>query len=153
MDSLRFHRKHPGRVALLRLRDAGVWILYPWLLTELALPMQPDEMALQPLILRVLVSPGSWGSGFWRTHRHEVSSAGKRTPSVWICSGHGVVDLDIVSGKTLKFEPPFSICHDRMAVAITGCCDESLLRRIFVSMIFFVEEPLNPLMQLSSDRD
>lgn len=35
---------------------------------------------------------------------------------------------------------------------MTGCCDDSLLRRIFVSVIFFVEEPLNPL-QLSSDRD
>ena len=65
MESLRFHRKHPGRLALLRLRDAGVWILYPWLLTELALPMQPDEMALQPLILRVLVYLPCWvlGSG------------------------------------------------------------------------------------------
>ncbi len=65
MDSLRFHHKHPGRVALLRLRDAGVWILYPWLLTELALPMQPDEMALQPLILRVLVYLPCWVLGLW----------------------------------------------------------------------------------------
>jgi hypothetical protein len=63
MESLRFHRKHPGRLALLRLRDAGVWILYPWLLTELALPMQPDEMALQPLILRVLVYLPCWVFG------------------------------------------------------------------------------------------
>ena len=63
MDSLRFYRKHPGRVALLRLRD-GVWILYPWLLTELALPILTDEMALQPLILRSLYI-SCWVLGLW----------------------------------------------------------------------------------------
>ena len=65
MDSVLLQRKHPGRFALLRLRDAGVWILYPWLLTELALPLQPDDMALQPLILRVLVYLPCWFLGLW----------------------------------------------------------------------------------------
>ena len=65
MESLRFHRNHPGRFALLRLRDAGVWILYPWLLTELALPLQPDDVAMQALILRVLVYLPCWMLGLW----------------------------------------------------------------------------------------
>ena len=58
-------RQHPGRVALLRLRDSGVWFVYPWLLMELALPLHPEETALQPLILRVLVYFPCWGSGLW----------------------------------------------------------------------------------------
>lgn len=69
MDSVLLQRKHPGRLALLRLRDAGMWILYPWLLTELALPLQPDAMALQPLIFRVLVYVPCWVLGLWLCSR------------------------------------------------------------------------------------
>ena len=58
-------RQHPGRVALLWLRDAGVWFVYPWLLLELALPLHPEETALQPLILRVLIYLPCWGYGLW----------------------------------------------------------------------------------------
>ena len=58
-------RQHPGHVALLRLRDAGIWFLYPWLLMELALPLHPEDTALQPLILRVLIYLPCWTSGLW----------------------------------------------------------------------------------------
>ena len=65
MNLIRSLRQHPGRFALFRLRDAGVWFVYPWLLMELALPLHPEETALQPLILRVLIYLPCWGTGLW----------------------------------------------------------------------------------------
>ena len=60
MNEIYSLQKHPGRIALMRLRDAGLWFLYPWLLTEVALPLHGNETALQSLIFRVLVYLPCW---------------------------------------------------------------------------------------------
>ena len=49
----------------MRLLNAGVWFLYPWLIMELALPLHPEETALQPLLLRIVVYLPCWSRGAW----------------------------------------------------------------------------------------
>ena len=49
----------------MRLLNAGVWFLYPWLIMELALP-STWKTALQPLLLRIIVylHAGREGPGY-----------------------------------------------------------------------------------------
>ena len=52
-------------MALMQLLNAGVWFLYPWLIVEMALPLHPEDTALQPLLLRVMVYFPCWLRGTW----------------------------------------------------------------------------------------